>query len=234
MTKWIIKALGGYTSDEYNTKTALTPIAQVNTINSKIKTFASNLESAIERRHYDKAVQCFFDIYESFKSKTKSTLDDELNMFIAKMDETKDHLVKAKADRIELLKAQQSRIISNLILAVKENEDLKILLEPIDKIAVSNRSKNAISRKNIGIIGELILMGDELNRFNGIGKKSIEEITSYLSDRRLHIGMKLPDSIVVAIRDYSSAKNSFSGFREMSCDWDDSLSDAISCVSKPF
>src|SRR5690606_32043978 len=86
----------------------------------------------------------------------------------------------------------------------KEEEEEKlnpILLKPIDELELTVRSANCLKAENIQYIGDLIQRTEvELLKTPNLGKKSLNEIKSVLSEMGLTLGVRLDNWPPAAIR----------------------------------
>ena len=77
-----------------------------------------------------------------------------------------------------------------------------ILLRPVDDLELTVRSANCLKAEDVYYIGDLVQKTEtELLKTPNLGKKSLTEIKSILSERGLGLGMRIeswpPEDIIV-------------------------------------
>lgn len=92
-------------------------------------------------------------------------------------------------------------IMLKMMFTPAEEEMVKTMLEPINTDMLSERAVNVLKNHNYTIVGSLCRRSKRayLGAMMGCGKKTLEEIKSYLATMGLTIGMDLPEMVEDAI-----------------------------------
>lgn len=85
--------------------------------------------------------------------------------------------------------------ISGWKVTMEEFIDFK-LKDKINDLNLSIRAKHSLERANIKVLGELVVTKpDKLRKIKSCGRKTINEIQDFLSERNLSLGMRIEDVI---------------------------------------
>ena len=87
------------------------------------------------------------------------------------------------------------------VFTQEEEKILKQMMKPIDTNMLSERAISVLNNHNYKIVGSLCRRSKRayLGCMRGCGKKTFEEIESYLATMGLTIGMDLPEMVDDAI-----------------------------------
>lgn len=78
----------------------------------------------------------------------------------------------------------------------KEDTHLKTLLTNIEDLNFSARSHNCLTRHDIRVVGEVVVMSEvELSHLKNLGKKSLDEIKEKLEEIGFPVGSTVPDDL---------------------------------------
>lgn len=83
-----------------------------------------------------------------------------------------------------------SRASRRNALAPRLQETLKTAIEEVNELSV--RSRNSLQKENIQTVGELVQKTEaEMLKIDNFGKKSLQEVTEYLAEQGLSLGLRL-------------------------------------------
>ena len=84
----------------------------------------------------------------------------------------------------------QGDAIKHCLTVLKSNNDFSKLSFKTNSLIMSNRAHNALDRAGYDIVGEIVVLGvEELSKINGMGKKSLEEISKAMEEIAVEFDM---------------------------------------------
>jgi hypothetical protein len=220
--RWLIKLLGGYTAKEYekvvkraNEWNEIERVHYDPCLNSAkvivkepIHRAIFELKTSIEKKEYSNISRAIFSISDELKLLLHNY--DELSdahELLNKIQEVKISLQNSKVERMEKYMEEQGETINKSFTILKSHEEYSKLSLWTNNLVMSTRAHNALKRAGYNIIGELVVLGiEELSKLNNIGEKSLDEIITAMKEMGVEFDMQLPEEIVNAIKDYTSAK----------------------------